>query len=239
MDRLARCASGSDAKSGLPRRSYLPRNLTCGGLSSTTLRAMSLVRLALGAASLALLVMASWATPPSAGETLKNTRQVSSPSPVPSSSPVFQPGPNSVSGRVVRLTAGGAVLTSAAQDIEVSFSRIIDVWRETSVAPTAIEVGDDLFVNGTNGSPFMAAHISANIGRIDGIILEIDDVGMLVEVPLRSGGTKMQRIDFSPYIEYGYTGGPKLTRADLGVGRTIGVVIYRSPEGSPRATRVW
>ena len=200
---------------------------------------MSLVRLALAAASLPLVVMATWATPPSAGETLKNTREVSSPSPLPSSSPVFRPGPNSVSGRVVRLTAGGAVLSSAGQEMEVSFSRIIDVWRETSVAPTAIEVGDDLFVNGTDGSPFMAAHISANIGRIDGIIRGIDDVGMLLEVQLRSGGTKMQPIDYSPYIEYGYPGGPKLSRADLVVGRTIGAVIYGRPGGPLRATRIW
>jgi hypothetical protein len=200
---------------------------------------MSLIRLALAAGSLALVVMATWATPPSAGETLKSTGEVSSPSPFPPSSPVFQPGPNSVGGTVVRLTAGGAVLNSADQEIEVSFSRIVDVWRETSVATTAIEVGDDLFVNGTNGSPFMAAHIWANIGRIDGTIREIDDVGMLVEVQLRSGGTKMQRIDLSPYIEYGYTGGPKLSRADIVVGRTIGAVIYGRPGGPLRATRIW
>jgi hypothetical protein len=197
-----------------------------------------LVRLAL-AASLALVVIAARAGHPSAGETLGAAREISSPSPVPSSSPAFQPGPNSVSGRVVRLIAGGAVLNSAGQEIEVSFSRVIDVWRETSVAPTAIEVGDDLFVNGTGGSPFTAAYISANIGRIDGVIREIEDVGMLVEVDLRGGGTTLRRIDFSPYIEYGYPGGPRLTRADLVVGRTIGAVIYGRPGGPPRATRVW
>jgi len=200
---------------------------------------MSLVRLSLAAASLALVVMAASVTRSSAGERLGDAQEISSPSPVPSSSPVFRPGPNSVTGRVVRLTAGGAVLSSAGQQIEVSFSRIIDVWRETSVAPTAIEVGDDLFVSGTNGSPFVAAYIWANIGRIDGIIREIDDLGMLVEVQPRSGGTKMQRIDFSPYIEYGYNGGPKLSRADLVVGRTIGAVIYGRPGGPLRATRIW
>ena len=200
---------------------------------------MSVVRLALAGASLALVVIATWATPPSAGETLKNTREVSSPSPVPLRSPAYQPGPNFVSGRVVRLTDGGAVLDSAGQETEVSFSRIIDVWRETFVASTAIQVGDDLMVNGTNGSPFVAAHISANIGRIDGVIREIDEIGMLVEIQLRSGGTKLQHLDFSPYIEYGYAGGPKLTRPDLVVGRTIGAVIYGRPGGSLRATRVW
>ena len=85
----------------------------------------------------------------------------------------------------------------------------------------------------------MAAHIWANIGRIDGVIREIDEIGMLVEVQLRWGGTKLQRLDFSPYIEYGYAGGPKLTRADLVVGRTIGAVTYGRAGGLLRATRVW
>ena len=200
---------------------------------------MSLVRLALAAASLALVVMATWATPPSAGETLKNTREVSSSSPVPPSGPAYQPGPNSVSGRVIRLTAGGAVLYSAGQEIEVSFSRIIDVWRETSVPATAIEVGDDVFVNGTEGSPFVARYISANIGRIDGVIRELDASGMLVDVHLRSGGTTQRRIDFSAYLEFGYPGGPKLTATDLAVGREIGMVIYGHAGEPVRATRIW
>lgn len=199
---------------------------------------MSLVRLAL-AASLALVVIAARAPHPSAGETLTDTGEISSPARTPSSSPAFAPGPNFVGGRVVRLTAGGAVLNSGGQQIEVSFTRIIDVWKETSVAPAAIEVGDDLFVNGTDGSPFMAAHIWANIGRIDGVIREIDDIGMLVDVQLRWGGTTPQRIDFSPYIEYGYAGGPRVTRADLVIGRAIGAVIYGRPGGPLRATRIW
>ena len=199
---------------------------------------MLLVKLALGA-SLALVVIAAPVPHPSAGDTLGIARETTSPSPMPSSSTAFQPGPNSVSGRVVRLIEGGAVLNSAGQEIEVSFSRIVDVWRETSVAPTAIEVGDDLFVNGSGGSPFIAAHIWANIARNDGVIREIDDVGMLVEVDIRGGGTTLRRVDFSPYIEYGYAGGPNLTRADLVVGRTIGAVIYGRPGGPLRATRVW
>ena len=200
---------------------------------------MSLVRLVLAASSLALVLVAASVNRPSAADTLGGARGVISPSPVPTGSPAFQPGPNFMSGRVVRLTPGGAVLNSAGQEIEVIFSRIIDVWRETFVASTAIQVGDDLFVNGTDGSPFMAAHISANIGRIDGVIRQIDEVGMLVEVQLRWGGTKVQHLDFSPYIEYGYAGGPKLTRSDLVVGRTIGAVIYGRAGGLLRATRVW
>jgi hypothetical protein len=197
-----------------------------------------LVKLAL-AASLALVVIAARTPHPSAGETVGTVPETSSPSPLRSSSPTLQPGPTSVSGRVVRLIAEGAVISSAGQEIEVSFSRVIDVWRETSVAPTAIELGDDLFVNGAGGSPFLAAHISANIGRLDGVVREIDDIGMLVEVDLRGSGATLRRIDFSRYIEYGYPGGPQMTRADLAVGRTIGAVIYGRPGGPLRATRIW
>ena len=148
----------------------------------------------------------------------------------PTRGPDFHTSPSSVSGRVVRLIPGGVVVDSADRLIEVSFSSIVDVWRETSVAPSAIEVGDDLFISG--------GHVSANIGRIDGVIRAIDATGMLVEVRLRWGGSVLQRIDFSPYIEYG-AGTVKLSRSDLVVGRTIGAVIYGRPGGPLRATRIW
>jgi len=144
-----------------------------------------------------------------------------------------------VSGRVVRLIPGGAVVDSAGRQVEVSFSGIVDVWRETSVPAAAIEVGDDLFVNGTDGSPFVARYISANIGRIDGVIRELDASGMLVDVHLRSGGTALRRIDFSAYLEFGYPGGPKVTPTDLAVGREIGMVIYGHAGELVRATRIW
>ena len=163
----------------------------------------------------------------------------SSPLPSSTSSPPFRPAADSVSGRVVRLTAGGAILDSAGRQIEVTFREIVDVWRETSVPTTAIEVGDDVFINGTDGSPFVARYIWANIARIDAVIREIDDSGMNVDVFPRTGGTKRQRVDFSPYVEYGYPGGPKTTRADLRVGQTIGAVIYGQAGGPLRATRIW
>jgi len=63
---------------------------------------------------------------------------------------------------------------------------------------------------------------------------------MLVDVHLRSGGSVLQRIGFSPYIEYGApAAGLRVTRADLVVGRTIGVVIYGRPGAPLRATRIW
>ena len=155
-----------------------------------------------------------------------------------SPTPEFHPGRGFVGGRVIRLIPGGVVVDSAGRQIEVSLSGIVDVWKETSVAASAIEVGDDLYINGTDGSPFVAKHIWANIGRIDGIIREIDATGMLVDIQLRQGGSVLKRIDFSPYLEYG-AAGIKLTRSDLVVGRVIGAVIYGRPGGPLRATRVW
>jgi hypothetical protein len=131
---------------------------------------------------------------------------------------------------VVRLVPGGLVLDSAGRVIEVSFSTFVEVWKETYVAASAIEVGDDLFI--------ADGHVSANIGRIDGVIREIDATGMLVDVQLRWGGSVPRRIDFSRYIEYG-AASIKLSREDLVVGRAISAVIYGRPGEPLRATRIW
>jgi hypothetical protein len=124
------------------------------------------------------------------------------------------------------------VVDSAGHQSEVSFSTIVDVWKETSRAASAIEVGDSLFIDG--------GHVWANGRRIDGIIREIDATGMLIEVRGPYGPRGLQRIDFSPYIEYGRADGSvKVTRADLVVGREIGAVIYGRAGGPLRATRIW
>lgn len=158
----------------------------------------------------------------------------------PSPSPSFQPYASSVSGRVVRLIPGGVIIDSAGRQIEVSLSQAIDIWRETSVASSAIEVGDDLFVTGIPGAPFVAKYVWANGGRIDGVIKQIGSTDMLIEVRLRSGGTTLQRVEFSPHIEYGSADGTvKLTRADLFVGRAVSAVVYAPRGGSLRITRIW
>jgi hypothetical protein len=167
-----------------------------------------------------------------------------SPTTHPSASPTatmeFHPGSGSLSGRVVRLTPGGLLVDSAGHELNVDLRLVVDVWKETSVPASAIEIGDNLFINGTAGSPFVAKYVWANIGHVDGVIRAIDATGMLVEVHLRWGGSVLQRIDFSPYIEYGAPAARlPLTRADLVVGRAIGVVIYGRPGGPLRATRIW
>jgi hypothetical protein len=136
-----------------------------------------------------------------------------------------------LTGRVVRLIPGGMVLDSAGRQVQVRFSTIADVWKETIVPASALEVGDDLFIYG--------GHVSANIGRIDGVIRAVDPTGMVVDLQIRSGGSVTRRIDFSPYIDYGYAGGASVTRDDLVAGRAIGAVIYGRAGGPLRATRIW
>ncbi len=158
----------------------------------------------------------------------------------PTATPELRSSSGLLNGRVLRLTPGGLVVDAAGRQIEVSFSAIVDVWKETFVAASALEVGDDLEISGIDGSPFVARHISANIGRIDGVIGDIDATGMLIEVNGPYGPRGSQRVDFSPYIEYGPPDGSvKLTRGDLVIGRAISAVIYGRPGGPLRATRIW
>jgi hypothetical protein len=153
----------------------------------------------------------------------------------------FHPGPASVNGRVARIDNGIVVIDAAGNETAVRVDQGIEIWKETVVPATSLEVGDDLFVNGTAGSPFIASYVWANIGRIDGVVRDIDQNGMSVETSLRSGGHAIRRVDFSRYVEYGTAdGGITLTRADLIVGRAISAVVYVPRGGAPlRATRIW
>jgi hypothetical protein len=172
------------------------------------------------------------------GNAAATTAATQSNAPSPSPSPAFAPAANSTGGRVVRLIPGGVVIESVGQESIVDLTQAADVWRETSVPAGEIAIGDDLFINGTAGSPFVARYVWANIGRVDGVIKAIDNAGMDIEQQLRAGGTRMARIDFSAYVEFGAPG-VNTTRADLVVGRTIGMVVYGPPTGPIRATRVW
>ncbi len=161
--------------------------------------------------------------------------------PDPSSAPVsFRPSSASVSGRVVTLLAEGVLIDSAGHQIEVRIDPQIDVWKETTVSARALEVGDNLFVNGNGGTPFLATYVWANIGRIDGTIRSLDATGMLLEVAPRAGGTTLERVDFSAYVQYGTVDGSiRMTRSDLSIGRVVSAVVYLPPAGVPRATRIW
>jgi hypothetical protein len=157
--------------------------------------------------------------------------------------PTYAPGGAHASGRVMRLTPVGIVIASVERSIEVDLRRVVDVWRETSVPASALEVGDDVFVNGDGGSPFVARYVWANIGRLDGVIESIDATGMVLGVSGRAGQEfaprTSVRVEFSAFVEFGAPGVVTTTRADLVIGRTIGAVTYRPRVGAPRVTRIW
>src|SRR6266516_2062487 len=78
----------------------------------------------------------------------------------PSPSPSYRPGPDSTGGTVARRTAISVVLSSAGTETEIDLRSVVDVWRETSVPVSAIEIGDELMVNGTRGaSSFVARYV--------------------------------------------------------------------------------
>lgn len=155
----------------------------------------------------------------------------------PRASPQISPAAGALGGWVIRLVPNGVVIETEGREIEVNLGTVIDVWKETSVPASALEVGDRLFINGTGGSPFVARHVWANIAQIDGVIRAIDHTGMDLEV--RPSG-QVWRVDLSQFIEFGTADGSRqMTRADLVIGREVGLVVYRPSAGPLRATRVW
>jgi hypothetical protein len=159
-----------------------------------------------------------------------------------SPTPSFRPGPNSVSGTVVRQTATGIVLRSLDQEIEVDVSSVTDVWKETSVAASAIDIGDEVWVNGTQGlTAFVARYIWVNIGRIDGVVISFNGREMALGM-LRGERPVEMRVELSAYVEIvrlGRSGQALGDRWDLTPGRQVGMVTYHPHEGLPRATRIW
>jgi hypothetical protein len=156
----------------------------------------------------------------------------------PSSVP-YAPGTSAVGGRLVRNLGNTLIIDTVEYgEVTVDLSRVIDIWRETTVGPSGLQPGDNLMVDGTPATPFVALHIYANIGRIDGLVRAIDATGMTIEIQSRTGALTLQRVEFSTYVEYGGPGQP-LSRADPTVGRQIGAVLYDAPGETPRATRIW
>lgn len=63
---------------------------------------------------------------------------------------------------------------------------------------------------------------------------------MLIEVTGPYGPRGLKRVEFSAYVEYGRADlGERLTRADLVLGREIGMIVYGRPDATLRATRIW
>jgi len=166
-----------------------------------------------------------------------------SPSALPT--PSYSPGPESISGRVVRRTTIGVVLESVGTGAEVDLGSVVNVWRETSVPVSAIEIGDDLMVNGTRGpSAFVARYVWANIGRLDGVIRAFDGREILLAIQRTGvppgGETRVELSRFVEIVELGPGGEHPADRAGLTLGRSVGMVIYRPPaDAVARATRIW
>ncbi|HEX9436418.1 MAG TPA: hypothetical protein VGA16_04570 [Candidatus Limnocylindria bacterium] len=163
-------------------------------------------------------------------------------SPTPSPTPSYRPGPSFTSGVVIRRTPTSVVLESVGKETEVDLSSVIDVWKETSVPASAIEIGDRLDVNGTQGpSAFVARYVYANIGRLDGVVISVDGDQMLIGI-LRYDAPIERRVKLSAHVEIvNLVGGGQLPagRADLAPGREVGMVLYSPRDALPRATRIW
>lgn len=138
----------------------------------------------------------------------------------------------------MQLIPNGVVVESEGQRIEIDLRDVAEVWKETLVAPGALELGDRLYVNGTAGVPFKARYVWANIAQLDGVVRAVDATG--IDLELRPHGV-IERIEFSQYVQFGSADGSvRFARSDLVVGRQVGLVVYRPRDGLPaRATRIW
>lgn len=156
----------------------------------------------------------------------------------PSPSPRFDPGPASSGGTVTRIDARGVTIRNPDGELEVDLSEVRSVWKETDVSPLELEVGDELFLNGTlSGALFHARYVYANIGRVDGIIQSIVGRDLeLVALPPKSFTFQMQ---LSRYLEVVRLDGRPAASTDLRPGMTVGAVVYRPKNSTLRATKIW
>ncbi len=201
-------------------------------------------RFGIRAAVLALLVTACGGPSAAASGATPTPASLATAAASPSPAPSYQPGPNSASGRVVRLTPIGVVIDEAGTEIEVDLRSAVSVWKETSVSADAIEVGDDLWVNGSSGAgALVARYVYANMGRLDGIVLAFDGRQLVIALQKWWIETPTEvKVDLSEYVEIErLSGGARepADRSDLKLGTPIGMVTYRPRAGPPRATKVW
>jgi hypothetical protein len=163
----------------------------------------------------------------------------------PSPTPSHVPGHSSVSGTIVRIDYPSTTVRTYEErsGASVPVLLLVDVasasavWRETWVPATALAVGDDLFVSGSGGSPFVATTIDANIGRTDGTVRGIEG-DTLILASLRDGVT-IFRASVSRFVR-----SDSLPLADVHIGDTISAVVYYERDASGaiafrRITKMW
>lgn len=151
-----------------------------------------------------------------------------------------------------RAFAQGAVVSRTGDRFELNAdgtSRIVTitpemvVWREISVSPDAIEIGDWLDVGrGTpmNDGSLLARSewVFANIGRRDGEIAEIGPDG----IDLVTTGQKLPKMELSTHLEIINAEDGSTVPSGLesfGVGDKVGAVGLLLKDGGFRATRMW
>ena len=162
------------------------------------------------------------------------------PAPRPTATPAYAPGPHFTGGTVIAKSDRGVILRTVEHgDLTVDLRNVRSVWRETEVTAAALEIADELFVNGTwDADGLDALYLWANIGRLDGIVRAIDGEVLTLEVTVRAGmglGTATRQVELSRSVTFV----EPLTRADLVPGRVIGAVLYAPHTGLARLTRIW
>lgn len=156
----------------------------------------------------------------------------------PSASPTYEPGPNSVSGTVTRVVASGVVIQTVDGELAVDLTGVRSVWKETEVSPSDLEVGDQLDLNGLRApASFDARYVWANIGRFEGLVVAV--VGSRLELIGLPPSQRMFRLEISRYVHIVRDADIPATVADLQPGMSVGGVMYRPRNATPRATKIW
>jgi hypothetical protein len=156
----------------------------------------------------------------------------------PTPFPTYEPGPHFASGAITRADARGVVVQSPDGELAVDFTEVRSVWKETEVAPSDLEVGDQLDLNGTrSGATFRARSVSANIGRFDGVIRAL--AGDTIELASLPPSTRTFQVELSRYLKVVRGADIPATVADLQPGLSISGVVYRPKNATPRATKIW
>lgn len=139
---------------------------------------------------------------------------------------------------MIRVVARGVVIQSPDGELEVDLTAVRSVWRETEVAPSELEIGDQLDLSGTHvGATFKASYVWANIGRFDGVVRAF--VGTRLELVALPPSTRTFQVELSQHLVVVRGADVPATVADLQPGTTVGGVMYRPRNATPRATKIW
>jgi hypothetical protein len=170
------------------------------------------------------------------------TSQAAAPTPSPAASATdivrYDPGPASASGTITHISAGRVLVSTVDGELEVLLAGVNSIWKETEIAASEMELGDQIDVNGTrSGRFFDARQVWVNIGRFDGIVRAFD--GATLDLVGHAPRANTFQIELSKYVQLIRGNGVPATVADIRPGIAIGGVMYRPKSGLARATRVW